>query len=821
MKSRIIFKTLLFLITVNGYAGLKSTVTGKVLEEETNTPLEYATVSFTHMGEQNPSFGGITDKNGEFNFEVEQGIYTVKVEYIGFKSVVLENRKIEKNQDLGIIFLYEDTQELSEVVVKGEKQLFETKLDKKVYNISKDLTAQSTNVLQALNNVPSVSVSVDGGISLRGNSNVRILINGKPSGLVGISNTQGLERLSSNTIESIEIITNPSARYDAEGASGIINIILKKGRNLSFNGSMQAVVGNPETYGIGGNLNYRTGKFNFFANVNFEYSKRPGNQSANTSYFDEITGEVTGFLTQNQNITRGGPEYTVALGADYYFNDRNTLTFMGLYAKEDNDNNGLLTFNTFDADRTLESTRLRTENELEQDSSDEYTLTYKSVFDEEEEHLLVIEAKYDSNTELESANFQDAYTFGDLEDGQDRTATDERQRNLLIQADYIFPFSEEGRFEAGYRSNLRTIKFNSTLETFNNETALWELDTNLSNRMDYGEDIYAVYSQYANSFGKFNMLAGLRLEVTNIEVDQFTADVSFNKDYSNLFPSFHLGYEISESNEIKTSYGRRIRRPTFRELNPFAGFSDDLNLFSGNPDLDPVFTSLFELGHSKIWDKISLETVGYFQFSEDIVQRITTNSGSVNEENIPILLTRPLNVGIENRYGIEISSLYRPTTWLRINGTINWFRFEQKGNFNNTLVDPNDPMNLVLEKQSLNTASSSWFARLSPKIALPKDVDVQLAIQYDAPLKEANTTRRDIFVANVSVNKGLFDGRGALNLNVSDAFNSRIRRRDAFSNAFFTSGEYQRFERQVNLTFTYRFKNAMEKNYDNDESHGD
>ncbi|WP_459212806.1 TonB-dependent receptor [Aquimarina rhabdastrellae] len=816
--TRFIFYILFFSVSLV-YGKAKFTVKGQVLEKATSMPLGYATVSFTSIGEQSPKYGGISSENGEFSFEVETGIYTIKVEFIGFKPIVLNNQHILKDIDLGQLYLIEDTEQLSEVIVKGEKKLFETKLDKKIYNISQDLTAQSSNALQALNNVPSVAVSVDGNITLRGNSNIRILVNGKPSGLIGISNTQGLERLSSNAIESIEVITNPSARYDAEGASGIINIILKKGKALGFNGSVQAIVGTPENYGITTNLNYRTKNFNVFTNASFNYAKRPGNQLVNTTYFDETTGVTTGFLNQKQDIIRGGPEYTIALGADYYFNDKNTLTFMGLYAAEDNDNNGTLIFDTFDRDHTLISTRLRDENELEKDNSDEYTLTYKSVFDEAEEHLLVVEAKYDSNTEIETATFNDTYTFGNFPDERDRTGTNEKQRNLLLQADYIFPFSENGQFEAGLRGNFRTIKYNSTVEEFNTTANVWELNTNLSNRMDYDENISALYIQYANVFGKFNVLTGLRLEQTNIDVLQFTSAINFNKNYSNLFPSFHLGYEFTESSELKASYGRRIRRPDFRELNPFSGFSDDLNLFSGNPDLDPIFTNLFELGYLKNWNTISLETTGYFQYSEDIVQRITTNSGLVSDNNIPILITRPLNIGDENRFGIELSSLFRPINWLHINGTFNWYHFKQNGSFENTILDPINPTNLITQTQSLNTSSSSWFTRLSSKIKIPKDIDLQIAIQYDAPFKEVNTTRRDIFVTNVSINKELFNGRGAINLNASDLFNSRVRRRDAFNTTFQSYSEYQRFERQFNLTFTYRFKDFKENK--NDEEYDD
>lgn len=794
-------------------------VSGKVIEKQTNVPLGYATISFIERGQETPIFGGITNEDGIFSIEVEEGTYNIKIEYIGFIPVILENRKIMEDDDLGAIYLSEDTQALSEVVVKGEKRLVETKLDKKVYNISKDLTAQSTNALQALNNVPSVAVSVDGGITLRGNSNVRILVNGKPSGLVGINNTQGLERLAANTIEAIEVITNPSARYDAEGASGIINIVLKKGRNLGFNGSVQTILGTPKNYGLNTNINYRTKRFNVFANTAINYSKRPGNQLVNTTFLNEVTGETTGYLSQNQTIKRGGLEYTLALGMDYYLNDKNTLTFMGLYSKEDNDNKGLITFNTFNSDSTLISTRLRGENEKEQDASDEYTLTYKSVFDEEEEHVLILEAKYDSNTELESALFNDTYIFGDFEDGQDRSSTSEKQRNLLLQADYIFPFSKNGLFEAGYRSNIRTIRYNSTIEEFDNATDMWILNTDLSNTMDYKENIHAIYTQYANSFGKLNLLAGLRTELTDIHVNQFTSDIIFDKNYINLFPTFHMGYGLSEDSDIKASFGRRIRRPDFRELNPFSGFSDDLNLFSGNPDLNPMFTNIYEFGYLKGWSGISLDVTGYFQRSTDIVQQITTNSGTVSDNDIPILITRPLNVGNENRYGFELSSLLTPASWLRVNATVNWFYYKQRGSYQNLIPDPDNSGDFIPRTESIDASSSSWFTRISPKVRLPKEVDLQLGLQYDAPFEEANTKHRDIFVTNISINKEFLDGKGAINLNVSDLFNTRKSRQNAINTSFRSYSENQRFERQINLSLTYRFRNVKEDRGDEEDDH--
>ncbi len=799
------------------HAEVKASVSGKVVDKTTNIPLEYATVSFMEPGQQDPIYGGITNENGQFSIDVESGTYTIKIEFIGYKPFLLQNKKIEKHLDLETIYLIEDIQSLDNVIVEGEKRLVVTKLDKKIYNVDKDLTTRGANALQVLNNVPSLSVSVNGGVVLRGNSNVRVLLNGKPSGLIGISTTKGLERLPSNTIESIEVITNPSARYDAEGASGIINIILKKGKALGVNGSVQTVLGIPENYGVTGSLNYRTENFNIFTNVALGYSKRPGNRLLNTTYFDDSTGGISEVLNQKQRVKRGGPEYIFVIGADYYFNHKNTLTFMGLYAREDNNNNGSVTFNTFNTDNQLISTRLRGEKEKEDDKSDEYTLTYKAVFDEDEEHSLTIEAKYNSNTEIESAAFKDTWEFGDFQEAQDRTATNEKQKNLLLQVDYIFPFSKSGQFEAGCRSNLRRIKYNSTVEEFNNISDIWELNTNLSNRMDYSENIHAFYSQYTNTFGKFKLLAGLRLELTHIDITQFTSNISFGKNYGNVFPSFHLGYELTENSEFKTSYGRRVQRPDFRALNPFSGFSDNLNLYSGNPDLNPVFTNIFELGHSKKWDDILLETTGYYQHSEDIIQRLTTHSGMVSN-TIPVLITRPLNVGNEHRFGIELSSLYSLTKWFQVNGTINGFSFKQKGHYQNPIEDTDNPGSFIAQNVSINTSSSSWFARILPKVKLPGEIDIQIALQYDAPFKESNITTKDMFVASASINKELFQGRGSLNFNAIDILNSRKRRQNAFNTSFWSYSETQRSEGQFNLTFTYRFREFKESEPSDDDN---
>ncbi|WP_341220542.1 TonB-dependent receptor domain-containing protein [Polaribacter atrinae] len=808
---------LLFLISISQTTFAQDiTVSGKVLDKLTNTPLEYATIIFTSIKDTSSVTGGITNEKGEFNIDIVQGTYNIKVEFIGFTPYQLNNQSLLKNTNLGIISLAEDAESLSEVVVTSEKKLVSTKFDKKIYNVSKDITTQGSNVLETLNNVPSVNVSVDGGITMRGSGNIRILVNGKPSGLVGISNAQALERLQTNSIESIEVITNPSARYDAEGASGIINIILKKGRVQGFNGSVQAVVGNPTNYGISANINYRKDKFNVFANGSYAYVKTPGDGFTNSTYVDE-NNTTTGFLNERSTKKRGGHNFTFALGSDFYFNDNNTLTFMGLVTKENNDNEGSLWFDTFDAQHNLLHTRLRTDDEKELDASNEFSLTYESFFDDDKEHILTIAAKYDSNKEDEHSFYNDTFLVGKGVDAKDRATTLETQNNLLLQADYIFPFTENGMIEAGYKSNFRNVSYNFTVEEFDNNSSIWNTNTDLSNTLDYKENIHAIYGQYANTFGKFNLLAGARAELSDITIDYFTANTFLKKNYTNVFPTLHLGYELSETDELKASYSKRIKRPGFHELNPFSSYTNDINLRSGNPDLNPMFTNAFELGYLKNWKQVNLNATTYFQHSTDLVQNITTQTGRFTDDGIPILISKPLNIGTEKRYGLEVSSTYKPNSWLQINADANVFGYRQQGSYANTIEDSNNPGNYINTTETINFSSSSWFARIAPKFQLPKDYAIQLRMIYNGAFKESNLYRKPVFVTNIAVNKELFDGKGSLNLSVTDLFNSRINKTKNYNYNFSSYGEYQNSKRQVNLTFTYRFRNFKEKSIEDED----
>lgn len=782
-------------------------ISGKVLDEFNGMPLEYATIIFTSNGNIDEVFGGVTNDKGDFNITLKQGDYNVKVEFIGYTSLTISKKHFFKDTSFGTISLSENTQGLSEVIVTSEKKHVSTKFDKKIYNVSKDLTTQGSNALEALNNVPSVNVSVDGSVMLRGSSDVRILVNGKPSGLVGISSNKALERLSVNSIEAIEVITNPSARYDAEGVSGIINIILKKGRVQGFNGSVQSTVGNPVNYGLSANINYRKEKMNVFASGSYGYVKTPGEGFANTTYFNE-DGTILAFLDEESTKERGGHNFTFSLGSDYYINDTNTITFMGLVTKENNDNVGSLWFDTFDEQYNLLHTRLRTETETEQDASNEFLLTYESFFNDDEEHILTVSAKYDSNKEDEHSLYKDVFIVGTGENALDKAITLETQNNLLLQVDYIFPFSEKGKIEAGYKSNFRNVNSTFTVEEFDYDANSWNVNTNLSSELDYKEDIHAIYGQYANTFNKFNLFAGARVEA--LDIDYFAENTFFNKNYINLFPTLHLGYILSETAELKTSYSKRIKRPGFRDLSPFSSYTNDINLSSGNPNLNPMFTNAFELGYIKSLGNLNLNTTTYFQCSTDLIQDVTTQTGSFTEDGIPIWITKPFNIGTEKRYGFEVSSFYKPNSWFQINADVNVFGYNQKGSYENIIEDADNTGSFVEVTEMVDFSSSSWFARIAPKFKFPKDFQVQIRMIYNGAFKESNSNKKSVFVTNVAINKELFDGKGSLNLSVSDLFNSRVNKSENFNANSVSYEEYQDSKRQINLVFSYRFKNFKE-----------
>ncbi len=802
------------------------TVTGKVIEAGSNIPLEYATVSLSDA-QGKVANGGITDTKGMFSLKVPPGVYTVKYEFISYETKEIPNKNFTKNTTLPTVSLAVDTESLDEVVIRAETTEVQVRLDKKIYNIGKDLTTSGATVSDALNNVPSVNVDVEGAISLRGNENVRILINGKPSAIAGFGSTDALRQLPAEAIERVEVITSPSARYDAEGTAGILNIILKKEKTLGLNGSFSANLGVPTSSGVSGNINLRTDNFNIFNTTSIRYRDAPGNAFFNNQYFpttftdpdtgEEVTTDPTfDRVIEDRDYERLNRGFNTNLGIEYFLTESSSITasgFLRLGDDEDLTTNNARKF----SDGTLQETTVREELETEEDQSYQLSLNYVNNFNDEG-HKLTADFQYENDEEEERSFITERRLQPSPFDfPSEDILNKETQEEYLIQADYVLPIGENAQFEAGYRGNFENEITDYTLNQ-ENSTGVFVRNDTLSNIFDYTENVNAVYTQYGNKFGKFSFLLGLRLENTqlkgeiqsSLDEDAFSEalgvdiDTNFDKNYLGLFPTVNLIYEIAERENITLGYNRRINRPRGWFINPFPSRSSVTNVFQGNPDLDPAYASAFDLGYLKRWDKLTLTSSIYYQHETDSFERIQEQTGQVIN-GVNVVRTIPINLSTNERYGFEAGILYNPLKWLRLNGSFNYFNFKSDGSFNGI---------------EYGTENNSWFARASAKVSLPWKIDWQTNGFYRGPRNNAQTETEGILSINLAFSKDIMDDNGTIGLNVSDLLNSRKRNSFTTTDSFTSESEFQWRQRSVNLSFTYRFnqKKQRERNRDQGEN---
>ncbi|HEX9600352.1 MAG TPA: outer membrane beta-barrel protein, partial [Mariniflexile sp.] len=447
------------------------TITGKVIDKDTKAPLEYATVTFFSKKENKIVDGCVTDVNGEFNIKVSKDLYNITIEYISYKKITISNKKIDSKVNLGTIALEIDYASLGEVEIIAEKTTVEIKLDKKIYNVGKDLTVRGGTVSDVLDNVPSVSVDVEGNVALRGNDNVRILINGKPSGLVGLNSTDALRQLPADAIERVEVITSPSARYDAEGTGGILNIILRRSKLQGLNGAITVNTGSPLAAGVSGNINYRTGNFNFFNTTGYNYRESPGNSTTKTEYFNDSAPST--FFNESRETYRERKGLTTNTGVEWYINDTASLTTSVVYRNSDNISETTNSIRELDENKNLLNQSYRFNPETEDDKTIQYSVNFDKQFNGNSEHRLTFDFQFENSSEDEFSIIS--------QDGNDaeRVQTLEEQNNILLQTDYVMPIGEASQFELGYRGNFNELDTDYSLEF--NDNGTYVLDTNVSN----------------------------------------------------------------------------------------------------------------------------------------------------------------------------------------------------------------------------------------------------------------------------------------------------------------------------------------------------
>ncbi|MEZ4777141.1 MAG: TonB-dependent receptor [Bacteroidia bacterium] len=761
-------------------------VEGTIISEDASLPLEFATITLIKSDDSVTVSGTVTDHNGAFSIQAGKGNYLIKSSFLGYQ-IYFSAPFVLDEQHASVVLppisLSPQPTTLDEVEITSEKSMVEMSMDKKIFRVGQDLSTSGANASEILGNIPSVSVDAEGQVKLRGSADVRILIDGKPSGM---ASAKGLQQLQGSLVESIEIITNPSARYEAEGNSGIINIVLKKEKQKGLNGSFELITGEPANYGVSLNINYRVKKFNFFINYGVSYRVLP---NRNILYQEVYRNDTTFITEQSSAGRREGINNNIRGGLDYYFNDKNILTASYRFQRDDGKRITDISYLDYlNTTANQVSTSLRDQYELEKEPYSEYVLSYKKLFTKKN-HEFNADARYlnywENSDQLFTENtFLPSQTKEQGTISRQRAVNDEYENQYLIQMDYVQPIGKEGKIETGIRSSFREMT-NDYVVTQESNPEEWVVLPELDNVFVYNENIHAAYGIIGNKMNKISYQAGLRAEATDVKTTLEKTNEVNPRNYANLFPSAHLAYHLPGNSDIQISYSRRVRRPEYRDLSPFITLSDRRNFFSGNPDLNPEFTHSLEVGHLKYFENGSISSSLYYRNSAGTIQGIRR----VNEEGLSTSL--PENLAGQQVFGADVAFAYTLFPWWKLDANGNFFRAITDG----TNIDA-----------TFSSDTYSWFVRQTSKFTLSKQISIQFRGNYEAPELMPQGRRKALYYFDFAIQKDLWNKKGRLTLNVMDILNSRKMRTVIEGETFYTERTSQYQRRQINLTLSYRLR---------------
>lgn len=753
----------------------KIEIVGMLVDNQSNQTIPYATVALYKNNSKEIITGTTSNDEGKFTINTSASNFYIQISFIGFKTKRITNFTVKNNKiDLGTIVLSEDNETLEEVVITGEVSKTVFKLDKRVFNIGKDISSTGVSALEVLNNVPSVNVNIEGEISLRGSSGVQILINGKPSVLADES-SNALGTLTADMIESIEIITNPSAKYEASGTAGILNIILKKEEKKGWNGSISANTGTPDNHSVGISLNRRTEKFNLFTQIGVGYRSLPrDNEAVNRNLIDN---EV---IYSNGTAYRDETFYNITLGTDYHINDFNVLTLSGNFAYEVEDQPSKTNFSFYDSNNALISNWLREEVTDATNPKYQYELNYKKQFKNNKDHSLQLSALGRFFGKDQASQFKNTTIAGSNVNGNQQTDTEFQQSDYTFKADYTNPLSKTYSIEAGAQYLINDVGNDYEVRDFTD--GVYVVNQDLTNNFEYNQKVLGVYFTGAYELDKWGVKAGIRLENTDLNTLLTNTNEANSQNFTNYFPSFHTSYKINDNVSFQAGYSKRIFRPRLWDLNPFFNISNNFNVRQGNPNLQPEFTDSYELTSIYKIGKASFSSSLYHKYTTEVVERVSTFADNVTT-------TTPENIGTNASVGFETNGKYNVNKWLVLTGDFNFNFFDRVGAF---------------QEQSFNFSGNQWSSRLGSKIGLPADIDLELTGNYQSGFKTFQGDVTGYAFLDLGVRKKILKGKAVVNLGIRDMFESRISETFVSQPTFQTYSFSQR-GRFVTLGLSYGF----------------
>lgn len=799
MKFRLPFFLLLLGLTAVARAQkpAEGAVTGTVIDPGSGQPVEYATVTVRPKAGGKAVRSGATDAKGAFDLEgIAAGDYELAYSLIGGEREAAVAFTVDASHraiDLGRLALAGDAVvKMAQVDVTARKDAFYNSIDRKVYNVGKDIQSATGSASGLLQNVPSVQVDIEGNVSLRGNDNVLILINGKPSTQMNAANrAMALEQMNADSVDKIEVITNPSAKYKPDGTAGIINIALKKKREPGYSASVRANVGNDGRYTVGLNANYNPGKYNVYGAFNLRQDNRPRFALENRSHLDPATNTV---LSTTQATTEHmRPLSRLAqLGADYHVDDSTKIGASLNYNYRTFFRTSTVANLSRAAGGTVTSDYDRDRTDSEWQKTTEFAATVEHSF-AKEGHDLNLEVKHDRHSEQEDNHYSNIYRTPVTSTTFDYTTIHPTETNNNLTADYSYPLDNDGKLDAGYSLELNKIDADFRGGDRDPVHGTSTVDLTRTNRFIYQDHLHALYLTYGQPIGKFGFLAGLRFEDTSVDTNQVTAKLVDKTSYTRLYPSLHLNYNLTETGQLQLNYSHRIHRPESDDLNPFPEYQDPYNLRAGNPKLLPEDTHSLEAGYQyKKADTTYLAAV-YYRQTYHAFTTITRYIDAVT------LLTTHENLSTNRSGGLELAA----TRDLGHDVTVNFS--------SNAFYSEIDASNLGY---SANRSAVAWNAKLNASWRATKADLIQFNTNYTAKRLTAQGDRLPTFIANVGLRHDLANKKTAFVFTVSDLFNSLKERSVINTPILHDEITRRRSARIIYAGFIYNFGKATKKKKD-------
>jgi outer membrane receptor protein involved in Fe transport len=764
-------------------------IKAQVIDSETKNPVKFANAALFSMRDSSVVAGVVSDENGFFEMTgLKYGRFYLIVDFIGYFKETLNDIKINpanKELNLGEIILKQSVENIEEVEIIGERNLVEYKIDRKVINISKNINAAGGTLVDALENAPSIKVDIDGNVSMRGSSNFTVLIDGKPSVLDA---NDILQQIPASSVENVEIITNPSVKYDPDGTTGILNIIMKKETVSGFNGIINASIGTGDKYSTDFLINYRTKK------VNYNFSANYGDRthfSTETSLRKTFYADTTEFLESITENSHQRNNYSVSGSADINFNNKNSLSVGGQYGFYGFGMETVSDIKNYTLPETFNSYNLNIGTNDVGGNFFSANIDFTHSFSKKG-HQLVFSSRYSGRTGGVESSVTENQTEADfatiLLTDKYRTFQDRGNTGFDIKADYTLPINENLKFEAGYQSRFRDASGDYIKENYIDSE--WKKDETYSNELNFIRNIHSIYSSLSGKKFGIQYMIGLRGEYTDRLLEQITSGESYPVKRLDYFPSVHLTKEFNKEQQVQASYSKRVERPKYWYLNPFPGYTDAYSVRVGNPALLPEYIDSYELSYNRRINKSYFNIEAYYRQTNNKINRI--------QELLPDgrILNTFDNFDKEFAYGTEISGNFQIAKWMILYANANVYNYNLEGE---------------TAGESTNVNSTNYDFRLNSTVMFSKSTRLQLDGVYDAPTVTTQGTREGFYYFGAAFKQDFFDKRISVVVRVNDIFKTGKQITDSEGDGFSFHQEELREAPVFNLSLSYKINNYKQE----------